>query len=138
MCASCFPVVDASIAWPPVLRPCCVPTVDVDVAGAECRFPHGVVDDIDGLAALTSSVGVGLHVDNCLGGFLLSHLAAIGEFTRGFDFLVSLFASMWRRVGSFCQTRSRLSAVVYLSAPSLICVPGATLHCLGCCDRFPV
>ncbi len=52
------------------------------------RFPHGVVDDIEGIAALTSAAGVGLHVDNCLGGFLLSHLQIIGEFTRHFDFLV--------------------------------------------------
>ena len=52
------------------------------------RFPHGVVDDVESIAALTSAKGVGLHVDNCLGGFLLSHLQAIGAFTRPFDFEV--------------------------------------------------
>ncbi len=53
-----------------------------------CRFPHGVVDDVAGLAQVTSDAGIGLHVDNCLGGFLLSHLQAIGAFTRPFDFKV--------------------------------------------------
>mmetsp|Transcript_49385 Transcript_49385/g.105089 ORF Transcript_49385/g.105089 Transcript_49385/m.105089 type:complete len:576 (-) Transcript_49385:155-1882(-) len=37
-------------------------------------FPHGVVDQIEDLAALATSQGIGLHVDNCLGGILLSFL----------------------------------------------------------------
>jgi hypothetical protein len=54
------------------------------------RFPHGVVDDVEGIAVLTSARGLGLHVDNCLGGFLLTHLQAIGAFTRAFDFQARL------------------------------------------------
>jgi hypothetical protein len=54
------------------------------------RFPHGVVDDVEGIAGLTSARGLGLHVDNCLGGFLLTHLQAIGAFTRPFDFQARL------------------------------------------------
>lgn len=37
-------------------------------------FPHGVVDHIEDLAALARSRGVGVHVDNCMGGILLSYL----------------------------------------------------------------
>ena len=37
-------------------------------------FSHGVVDAIVELGALAQSRGVGLHVDNCLGGFLLSFM----------------------------------------------------------------
>ena len=37
-------------------------------------FPHGVLDDVEGLASLATKRGIGLHVDNCLGGFLLSYL----------------------------------------------------------------
>ena len=37
-------------------------------------FPHGVIDDIEDLGCLASSRGVGLHVDNCLGGVLLSYM----------------------------------------------------------------
>ncbi len=61
------------------------------------RFPHGTVDDIEGIAALTSAKGISLHVDNCLGGFLLSHLQAIGEFKRPFDFLVLHLRQMANR-----------------------------------------
>ena len=37
-------------------------------------FPHGVLDDVEGLATLATQRKIGLHVDNCLGGFLLSYL----------------------------------------------------------------
>ena len=36
-------------------------------------FPHGVVDPIPELAALAQKHSIGLHVDNCLGGVLLSY-----------------------------------------------------------------
>ncbi|RYG40361.1 aminotransferase class V-fold PLP-dependent enzyme, partial [archaeon] len=39
-------------------------------------FPHGVVDPIPELAALAQRRGIGCHVDNCLGGVLLSFAAA--------------------------------------------------------------
>eukprot|EP00746_Dinoflagellata_sp_MGD_P161010 gnl/MRDRNA2_/MRDRNA2_88020_c0_seq1.p1 gnl/MRDRNA2_/MRDRNA2_88020_c0~~gnl/MRDRNA2_/MRDRNA2_88020_c0_seq1.p1 ORF type:complete len:540 (+),score=106.34 gnl/MRDRNA2_/MRDRNA2_88020_c0_seq1:72-1691(+) len=49
-------------------------------------FPHGVVDPIEDLSALALEKSVGLHVDNCLGGFYLSFLQRQGLFKRKFDF----------------------------------------------------
>lgn len=49
-------------------------------------FPHGVVDDVEGLARLCKARGVGLHVDNCLGGVYLSFLKQANIFKRKFDF----------------------------------------------------
>lgn len=49
-------------------------------------FPHGVVDPIEELSALALEKGLGLHVDNCLGGFYLSFLQRQGLFKRKFDF----------------------------------------------------
>lgn len=37
---------------------------------------------------LKKKQGVGLHVDNCLGGFLLSYLAKLGKLSTPFDFEV--------------------------------------------------
>ena len=37
-------------------------------------FPHGVIDHVEDLGQLAKSKGIGLHVDNCLGGILLSFL----------------------------------------------------------------
>lgn len=49
-------------------------------------FPHGVIDPVEELAALALEKGVGLHVDNCLGGFYLSFLQKQGLFKGKFDF----------------------------------------------------
>ena len=46
-------------------------------------FPHGVIDPIEELAAVTQRKGVALHVDNCLGGLLLS-FAKVGSSLRAF------------------------------------------------------
>ena len=46
-------------------------------ASAPC-FSFGVVDDVASLGALAQRHGVGLHVDNCLGGFLLSFMQREG------------------------------------------------------------
>jgi sphinganine-1-phosphate aldolase len=52
-------------------------------------FPHGVIDDVTGLGRLAEKHGCGLHVDNCLGGILLSFMQQNGELTaKPFDFSV--------------------------------------------------
>eukprot|EP01060_Flectonema_neradi_P030832 TRINITY_DN4553_c1_g1_i3.p1 TRINITY_DN4553_c1_g1~~TRINITY_DN4553_c1_g1_i3.p1 ORF type:complete len:547 (+),score=142.66 TRINITY_DN4553_c1_g1_i3:48-1643(+) len=57
-------------------------------------FSHGVVDPIVELAKLTKSKNVGLHVDNCLGGFLLSYLKKEGIYKEEFDFNVDGVTTM--------------------------------------------
>jgi sphinganine-1-phosphate aldolase len=44
----------------------------VALVGSAPSFPHGVVDPIAALAELAQAKGVGLHVDACLGGFVLA------------------------------------------------------------------
>ena len=56
-------------------------------ASAPC-FSFGAVDEIDGLGALALRHGCGLHVDNCLGGYLLSYMQKEGLFTSKWDFEV--------------------------------------------------
>jgi sphinganine-1-phosphate aldolase len=51
-------------------------------------FPHGIVDPVEDVARVTKAAGIGLHVDNCLGGFYLSGLQQAGLFNRKFDFEV--------------------------------------------------
>jgi len=53
-------------------------------------FTHGVIDPVAELAALARAKGVGLHVDNCLGGFLSSYMAKEGLLKgKQFDFRVA-------------------------------------------------
>lgn len=72
---------------PETVRAAMNPNVVMVYASAP-TFTHGVVDPIEELGQLALEKGVGLHVDNCLGGFLLSFLQRAGHFKRGFTFAV--------------------------------------------------
>ena len=56
-------------------------------ASAPC-FSFGAVDEIEELGKLAKSRGVGLHVDCCLGGVLLSFMQREGLFKPPWDFVV--------------------------------------------------
>ena len=49
-------------------------------------FPHGVVDHVSDLGNLATSKGIGLHVDNCLGGVLLSYMECMEPMKEPLDF----------------------------------------------------
>jgi len=57
-------------------------------------FPHGIVDPIDQLSAIALQHGCGLHVDCCLGGYVLPFARALGRFTDPFDFELAGVTSM--------------------------------------------
>ena len=59
------------------------------IVGSAPSFPHGVIDDIEEIGKLIKNKPhIGLHVDSCLGGFVLPFLKKIGDLTRNFDFTV--------------------------------------------------
>lgn len=65
------------------------------LVGSAPNYPHGIVDDIPALSrvALSHHGGIPLHVDCCLGSFLMPFLATAGfpspfSNTGGFDFKV--------------------------------------------------
>lgn len=60
----------------------------VAIAGSCPSYPHGVMDDIQGLARIAREYGIGLHVDCCLGGFLVPFMAKAGYDLPPFDFRV--------------------------------------------------
>jgi sphinganine-1-phosphate aldolase len=43
----------------------------IAIVGSACNYGYGTIDPIDELGELALSRGVGLHVDGCLGGFIL-------------------------------------------------------------------
>lgn len=76
-------------------------TVDVDavaalmddntiaIIGSACNYGYGTVDPIPELGALAQSRGAGLHVDGCLGGFILPWGQELGYDIPLFDFRVA-------------------------------------------------
>ncbi len=58
----------------------------IAIVGSACNYPYGTVDPIDQLSALALERGVGLHVDGCLGGFILPWGQELGYEIPVFDF----------------------------------------------------
>jgi glutamate/tyrosine decarboxylase-like PLP-dependent enzyme len=58
----------------------------VAMIGSACNYGYGTVDPIEALSDLALERGVGLHVDGCLGGFLLPFGQRLGIDIPVFDF----------------------------------------------------
>ena len=59
----------------------------IAILGSAGNYPYGTIDDIEALNDLALSRGVGLHVDGCLGGFILPFGEELGvENIPVFDF----------------------------------------------------
>ncbi|EPE06467.1 sphingosine-1-phosphate lyase [Ophiostoma piceae UAMH 11346] len=58
------------------------------LVGSAPNFPHGIIDDIAGLGRLASRNKIPLHVDCCLGSFMVPMLEKAGFETTPFDFRV--------------------------------------------------
>jgi sphinganine-1-phosphate aldolase len=60
----------------------------VALIGSACNYGYGTIDDIPGLGEIALDRGVGLHVDGCLGGFILPFGRELGFPVDPFDFSV--------------------------------------------------
>jgi glutamate/tyrosine decarboxylase-like PLP-dependent enzyme len=60
----------------------------VAIVGSACNYGYGTIDPIADLGALASERAVGLHVDGCLGGFILPFGQELGYDIPLFDFRV--------------------------------------------------
>ncbi len=60
----------------------------IALVGSACNYGYGTVDPIAELGELALSRGVGLHVDACLGGFILPFGEELGYDIDAFDFRV--------------------------------------------------
>jgi len=58
----------------------------VMLVGSAPQFPHGSMDDIQDIAALGVRKGIPVHVDACLGGFLVAFMEEAGFSVPPFDF----------------------------------------------------
>jgi glutamate/tyrosine decarboxylase-like PLP-dependent enzyme len=60
----------------------------IAILGSASNYGYGTIDDIGALGQLALSRGVGLHVDGCLGGFILPFGEQLGFPIPAFDFRV--------------------------------------------------
>jgi sphinganine-1-phosphate aldolase len=58
----------------------------VAIVGSACNYGYGTIDPIGAMSDLALERGVGLHVDACLGGFILPFGEELGQGVPPFDF----------------------------------------------------
>jgi len=88
----------------------------IAVVGSAPSFPHGIIDDIQGIAQIAERAKVPLHVDCCLGGFLLPFMDKAGYPIAPFDFRIKAVTSISCDPHKFGFTPKGSSVIMYSDA----------------------
>jgi len=83
------------------------------IVGSAPQYPHGVMDSIIDLAALAKNQGIGMHVDACVGGFMLPFLRKLGRDIPPFDFSVDGVTSMSADLHKYGFTAKGASVILF-------------------------
>ncbi len=83
------------------------------VVGSAPNYPFGTIDPIPELAALANARGISMHVDACLGGFLLPFWARLGEPVPPFDFRVPGVSTVSADVHKYGYSTKGASVVLH-------------------------
>ena len=83
------------------------------LVGSAVSYAHGVVDPIRELGALALEHGLLLHVDACMGGFLLPYFQRLGAPVPDFDFRVPGVTSISMDLHKYAFAAKGASVVLY-------------------------
>lgn len=86
------------------------------LVGSAPSYPHGVIDPIPGLGALAQERGLLLHVDGCVGGWLLPYYRRLGAEVTDFDFAVPGVTSISVDLHKYAFAPKGASLVLYRDA----------------------
>jgi glutamate/tyrosine decarboxylase-like PLP-dependent enzyme len=85
----------------------------IALVGSAPGFPHGVIDPIVELSELALRHGIGLHVDACLGGFVLPWAEKLGAPVPPFDFRLEGVTSMSADTHKYGYAAKGTSVLLY-------------------------
>ncbi|KAG7279818.1 hypothetical protein CRUP_013728 [Coryphaenoides rupestris] len=77
------------------------------------QFPHGIIDPVEEVAKLAVRYSLPLHVDACLGGFLIGFMAKAGYPLAPFDFRVKGVTSMSADTHKYGYAPKGSSVILY-------------------------
>ena len=83
------------------------------IVGSACDYPRGVVDPITELGALAEERGIGMHVDACLGGFMLPFVRKLGYEIPDFDFTITGVTSISADIHKYGYGAKGTSTILY-------------------------
>lgn len=88
----------------------------VMVVASAPAYPHGIIDPISEISTMTAQRDVWLHVDACVGGFLIPFIERIGERVMPFDFRVVGVSSISLDLHKYAYAPKGASVVMYRDA----------------------
>lgn len=78
-------------------------------------YAHGVVDDVEGIAAVAKEHNILCHVDGCMGGWLLPYFKRLGADIPAFDFSVEGVTSISMDLHKYAFCPKGASLILYRS-----------------------
>ena len=87
----------------------------IALVGSAPNYAHGVIDPIEKLSDIALEHGIGLHVDGCLGGFILPWGEKLGYDIPRFDFRVPGVTSMSADTHKYGYSLKGTSVLLYRS-----------------------
>ena len=85
------------------------------IVGSAPQYPHGVVDPIAHLGDLALKHGIPLHVDACIGGFVLPFMEKLGMAVPAFDFRIPGVSSISADIHKYGYSAKGASMLLYRS-----------------------
>lgn len=83
------------------------------LVGSAPQYPHGVVDPIEDIAALGLAKGIPVHVDACVGGFMLPFVERLGRPVPRWDFRVPGVTSISADLHKYGYAAKGASVILY-------------------------
>jgi glutamate/tyrosine decarboxylase-like PLP-dependent enzyme len=99
------------------------------LVGSAISYAHGVVDPIRELGRLAQERGLLLHVDACMGGFLLPYFRRLGSPVPDFDFRVPGVTSISLDLHKYAFAAKGASTILYRS-------PALRKHQMYACSNW--
>lgn len=85
------------------------------LVGSAPQYPHGVLDPMEQLGQLALEKDLPLHVDACVGGFMLPFVEKLGHYVPGWDFRVPGVTSISADLHKYGYTAKGASVILYRS-----------------------
>jgi len=85
----------------------------VAIVGSAGNYPHGLIDPIEEMSALALEHDLGLHVDGCMGGFILPWAERLGYPIPTFDFRLPGVTSISADTHKFGYALKGTSVLLY-------------------------
>ena len=85
----------------------------VMILGSAPEYPHGIIDPIEAMGEIAQKKGIPLHVDACVGGFILPFMEMNGETLPAWDYRVPGVTSISADIHKYGYAAKGASTITY-------------------------